>query len=81
MTLMAIFVSVFTLVNVNLVGGLGRVSSDVLITMNLSSVGSLLALFAVLSTILDKKSKHWIVLTILSAVAFIAAVFVFKLAI
>lgn len=77
MTLMAIFVSVFTLVNVNLVGGFSGISSLGLITLNLSSIGSFAALFAAVAVILDKKKPKAIALSGVSLIAFIAAVVVY----
>ncbi len=73
MTLMAIFVSVFTLVNVNLVSGIAGLSAAALLALNLASVGSLLALFAAISAILQKSRCLVFWLVVLSAVAFLSS--------
>ena len=80
MTLMAVFVSVFTLVNVNLMSAFGGADPRTIVVMNLSAVGCLLAMFSVITVVLKhmgtsiKGSPVPTVLVVASAVAFVAAI-------
>ncbi|TGY60076.1 hypothetical protein E5335_02090 [Coriobacteriaceae bacterium] len=80
MTLMAVFVSVFTLVNVNLMSAFGGADPGTIVVMNLSAVGCLLAMFSVITVVLKHMGASMsgsslpTLLVAASAAAFVAAV-------
>ena len=80
MTLMSIFVCIFTLVNVNLTATLTAVEPKLLVVLNLVTVGSFAALAGLITIIVQPKGIYskcipWIA----SIVLFIAAIAVYML--
>lgn len=77
LAVMAVFVGIFSLLNVNVSLVAGNVTIKTLLTLNLATVGSIGFLVAIISTALQHEEKHrpfLIVIWIACVVAFIAAV-------
>lgn len=76
-TLMAIFVGIFSLVNVNLMGTIGEQSAETMIALNLAIIASLAFLFGLITTLVkgEKGYRSWAP-WVASAVAFVAALLV-----
>lgn len=73
LSIMAVFVGIFTLLNINVTMVAQMVSLKTLLTMNFTTVGSVGFLIALVNTVLPGGKRHWAVWAA-CAVAFVAAV-------
>lgn len=75
MTLMAIFVGIFSLVDVNLVANYSKMSIEGVLSLNLATVGSIGALFGFMALLQGSSGRMQRVIPwVVSAIAFIVSV-------